>query len=111
MWLFVACVVSTFFMIADLYMETPNNHLTPVFCVVVVFWLCAYMTAWKRKTVNCALRWGTLQRSDEVEFARPEFHGTKMVSSLTGRPEIQYPFKERLWKMVQSYAVLIVVMA
>jgi hypothetical protein len=111
MWLFLGCGVSGFFLLSDMYMETPNNLMTPFFCVVVVFWLCAFITAWKRKTTNCALRWGTLQRAEEVEFARPDFHGTKMVSSLTGRPEIQYPYKERLFKMAQSYAILLVVMA
>jgi hypothetical protein len=111
-WLIVGCLFSVLLpLLPDLIDQTPNNKVTPWFCVVVVFWLCAFITAWKRKTVNCALRWGTLQKAEEVEFARPEFHGTKMVSSLTGRPEIQYPFKERLFKMIQSYAVLAVVMA
>merc|ERR1719409_1354870 len=91
--------------------ETPSNRGTVLFCIAVVTWLCAFITNWREKTTRCALRWGTLQRAEEVEFARPEFHGTKMVSSLTGRPEIQYPFKERLFKMAQSYAVLAVVMA
>jgi len=110
-WLLIGCFVSAFFFIGDMYFETPNNLLTPVFCLLVVFWLCAFITAWKRKTGLCALRWGTLQRAEEVEFARPEFHGTKMVSSLTNRPEIQYPFKDRLIQMIKSYAVLAVVMA
>jgi hypothetical protein len=110
-WLFFGMAISGIFFLADLYMETPNNMLTPVFAFVVVFWLCAFMAAWKRTCVTTALRWGTLQRADEVEPARPEFHGTKMVSPITGRPETYYPARKRACDMITSYAVLAVTMA
>jgi anoctamin-10/anoctamin-7 len=111
MWLVAGAVINAAVFVLDLCYGTPNNPVTAVYCALVVIWLCAFIADWKQKSNRLALRWGTLQRAEEVEFARPEFHGTKMVSSLTGRPEIQYPFKDRLFKMAQSYIVLTVVMA
>jgi len=98
------------FVDSPLFTGTPNNLFAPVFCFFVILWLVAFMLMWKQRSNREAIRWGTLQRVEEVDHPRPEFHGTRRVSPLTGRPELYYPAHARLLSMATSYGILAVVM-
>mmetsp|Transcript_112623 Transcript_112623/g.351109 ORF Transcript_112623/g.351109 Transcript_112623/m.351109 type:complete len:744 (+) Transcript_112623:109-2340(+) len=107
-WLTVPAIAGVFLWLLDLIMGTPDNPTAIFMCVGMGLWATFFIHFWRRLAAKHTLKWGTLGIGRQLEPTRPEFIGVSRINPVTGRVDRYYPWKERIWKVLQSYAVLTV---
>lgn len=97
-----------------IWLGTANDNWKDIayvlFSLFNVLWACVYLETWKRYSNALAYKWGTLDQRDELLLEpRSLFQGEMSTSSVTGRPEPQYPaWRRRVWRHCVSFPVMLV---
>jgi len=107
-WLIPAALLGLVFIVLDLILSwgSADNVTALPLCAGVCAWASTFGHFWRRSAAMHALRWGTLGHRRSAEPTRPEFFGVSRVNPVTGRIDRHYPWNERIWKVLFSYAVL-----
>jgi len=90
----------------DVIFGMPDTFTALPMALFMGFWTMLFIHFWRRKASSYALKWGTFSVNRKLERTRPEFVGISRVNPVTGRIDRIYPWSERIWKVVFSYAVL-----
>lgn len=85
--------------------NNPDAPAIPYFCGFMGLWSALFLENWKRTERTAAMKWGMVG-FEEDEMPRPQFHGTKMPSPVTGRIEVYYPRWSRSIRESFSSAVV-----
>jgi len=107
-WLVVPAIVGVVLWLVDLIAGTPDNKTSLPLCIGMSLWTVLFVHFWRAKAATHALKWGTLGLGAQLEPTRPEFKGVSRINPVTGRIDRFYPWSERVWKCMFSYAILIV---
>ena len=70
-----------------------------VFSILNLIFVTVFLEFWKRRSNEHCFNWGTGGKLRHKK-ARPEFRGEYGINPITGRSEVQYPFKKTLQKLV-----------
>jgi len=70
-----------------------------VFSILNLIFVTVFLEFWKRRSNEHCFNWGTGGKLRHKR-ARPEFRGEYGINPITGRSEVQYPFKKTLQKLV-----------
>lgn len=106
-WLIFPALVGVAVVLVDILAQTPDNFLCIPFCILMSVWSVFLPHFWRRQEAKYALKWGTLDMVTALEPCRPEYTGQPMINPVTGHIEPFYPWKQRIWKVLASTAVLV----
>lgn len=73
-----------------LQMALSTLETLPFFCVCNVIAVTVFLEVWRRRSNEAAFQWGTIGMTS-LDEPRPNFHGTMMVDTVTGRLLPQFP--------------------
>jgi len=79
-------------LIGVLQMVLSTLETLPFFCVCNVIAVTVFLELWRRRSNESAFQWGTISMTS-LDEPRPNFHGTMMVDTITGRLLPQFPRK------------------
>lgn len=85
--------------------NNPNAPAIPYFCGFMGLWSALFLENWKRTEKTTAMKWGMVGFEEE-EQPRPQFHGDKMRSPVTGKWEVHYPRFRRSMREAFSQSVI-----
>jgi len=107
-WLVPPAVLGVIFLMLDLLFSngSSDNVFVLPLCAGACAWSATFGHFWRRTAAFHALRWGTLHVVKAAEPVRPEFWGDIGVNPVTCRVERHYPWRERIWKVLFSNAVI-----
>merc|ERR1719178_500345 len=107
-WLILPSILGSIMYIIGLVYGTPDNNSALLTCVGVSFWYIFFIHFWRRNEATHAVKWGTLSIGPTLEPTRPGFKGTSRINPVTGRIDRYYPWSQRIFSVMGSYAVLTV---
>eukprot|EP00931_Biecheleriopsis_adriatica_P004326 TRINITY_DN106018_c0_g1_i1.p1 TRINITY_DN106018_c0_g1~~TRINITY_DN106018_c0_g1_i1.p1 ORF type:complete len:762 (-),score=149.67 TRINITY_DN106018_c0_g1_i1:75-2360(-) len=107
-WLVLPSLAGMVLFVLDLLVQTPDNFTSFGLVIGMGLWSTTFVHFWRRKVNRYALKWGTFSLKKTPEPTRPEFYGVSRINPVTGRVDRYYPWSERIWKVVFSYAVITV---
>eukprot|EP00930_Biecheleria_cincta_P027617 TRINITY_DN1936_c0_g1_i1.p1 TRINITY_DN1936_c0_g1~~TRINITY_DN1936_c0_g1_i1.p1 ORF type:complete len:773 (+),score=119.24 TRINITY_DN1936_c0_g1_i1:76-2394(+) len=107
-WLVLPTIVGIAVWLLDLIVQTPDNFTAFFMCIGAGLFTTCFVHFWRRKANRYALKWGTFTMSKTPDPTRPEFYGVSRINPVTGRVDRYYPWSERIFKVLFSYAVMIV---
>lgn len=105
-WLILPSIIGVALWLASVVYGTPDNYTAMIVCVGMGFWATFFVHFWRRLAATFAIKWGTLGMTAALEPTRPEFQGVSRINPVTQRVDRYYPWSERLFKVLFSYAVL-----
>jgi len=104
-WLAVPALSGLIIFIWQMAKGTVDVAGTPIMAVIVVVWATTMLEAWKRREAELSAEWG-MGDFLEKETARPEFEGEWTLSPATGKLEEEFPFWQKIKRMVASQTVV-----
>jgi len=107
-WLLLPALGGLVLWVVDLVDESPDNATLVPLTICTGIWVMLFVHSWRRLSSNYCLRWGTLGMGDALEPTRPEFRGVSRINPVTGRIDRYYPWSERIFKVITSWAVVTV---
>jgi len=107
-WLVLPTLVGIVLWLLDLLVQTPDNFTSFFLCIGSGLFTTGFVHFWRRKANRYALKWGTFTLQKTPEPSRPEFYGVSRINPVTGRVDRYYPWSERIFKVLFSYAVMLV---
>jgi len=105
-WLIWPSLVGVILWLADIVNGTPDNYTLFPLTIGVGVWGIFFVHSWRRVAATYCLRWGTLNMTPALEPTRPEFRGVSRINPVTGRIDRYYPWSERIFQVLFSWAVL-----
>ncbi|KAK6308706.1 hypothetical protein J4Q44_G00201690 [Coregonus suidteri] len=89
--------------------QTSRDICCVVFALFNVVWATLFLERWKRRGVELAYKWGTLDTPNEsLEEPRTQFRGVKRCSPITGCEEFYYPpWRRRVFRWLVSLPICI----
>jgi len=81
-----------------------QSKFVPLFSFFVVIWSCLFMKSFDRLCAYYSWKWGTWE-IDAADELRSEFHGTYIISFITGKRVLYYPD----WMRWPKYLVGVIV--
>lgn len=85
-------------LIGVLQMTLSTLETLPFFCVCNVIAVTVFLEMWRRRSNEAAFQWGTIGMTS-LDEPRPNYHGTMMVDTITGRLLPQFPRRTTYMRM------------
>jgi hypothetical protein len=89
-------------LLADMFEMTPNNFTTTPYALFASFWAAFLIHFWRRSAAHQSVKWGSLDIEEKLEPPRKEFHGEKRINPVTDKPELHYPWYDRIGAYIKS---------
>jgi anoctamin-10/anoctamin-7 len=107
-WLIFPSICGTAIYVGGVFYGTPDNLSALLVCISVSLWYVFFVHFWRRNEATHAVKWGSLSIGPTLEPTRPGFTGTSRINPVTGRIDRYYPWSQRIFTVLTSYAVLTV---
>lgn len=85
-------------LVGVLQMALSTLETLPFFCVCNVIAVTVFLEVWRRRSNEAAFQWGTIGMTS-LDEPRPNYHGTMMVDTVTGRLLPQFPRQTTYMRM------------
>ena len=90
-------------LIGVLQMTLSTLETLPFFCVCNVIAVTVFLEMWRRRSNEAAFQWGTIGMTS-LDEPRPNYHGTMMVVTITGRLLPQFPRRTTYMRVSTQHA-------